>query len=88
MLNCSRHPWQQSGRRPAKKIKEACGDWSYRLCHHSKNDDNRPADEVAARWDRDPIKIHGGRPGLSVRAAIDSEVVSPIQDVIEQALAL
>src|SRR4051794_8227291 len=23
---------------------------TYRLCHHSKNDDNRPVDEVAARW--------------------------------------
>lgn len=34
---------------------------TYRLCHHSKNDDNRPADEVAARWVLDPIEIHGRR---------------------------
>jgi acetoin:2,6-dichlorophenolindophenol oxidoreductase subunit alpha len=61
---------------------------TYRLCHHSKNDDNRPAEEVAARWALDPIKIHGRRLGLSVRAAIDSEVESSMQDVIEQALAL
>jgi acetoin:2,6-dichlorophenolindophenol oxidoreductase subunit alpha len=61
---------------------------TYRLCHHSKNDDNRPAHEVAARWDHDPIKIHGHRLDPSARAAIDSEVESSIQDVIEQALAL
>ena len=28
---------------------------TYRLCHHSKNDDNRPAGEVAARWQLDPL---------------------------------
>lgn len=61
---------------------------TYRLCHHSKNDDNRPADEVAGRWELDPIKIHGRRLAPSVRAAIDSEVESSMQDVIEQALAL
>jgi TPP-dependent pyruvate/acetoin dehydrogenase alpha subunit len=61
---------------------------TYRLCHHSKNDDNRPDAEVAARWDRDPVKIHGRRLDPSVRAAIDSEVESSIQDVVEQALAL
>jgi acetoin:2,6-dichlorophenolindophenol oxidoreductase subunit alpha len=61
---------------------------TYRLCHHSKNDDNRPAEEVAARWDLDPIEIHGRRLGLSARAAIDAEVESALQDVIDQALAL
>lgn len=61
---------------------------TYRLCHHSKNDDNRPAEEVAARWDLDPIEIHGRRLGLSARAAIDTEVESALQDVIDQALAL
>jgi acetoin:2,6-dichlorophenolindophenol oxidoreductase subunit alpha len=61
---------------------------TYRLCHHSKNDDNRPADEVAARWALDPLRIQGHRLDLSVRAAIDSEVESSMQDVIEQALAL
>ena len=61
---------------------------TYRLCHHSKNDDNRPADEVAARWDLDPIKIHGRRLGPSARAAIDAEVESALQDVIDRALSL
>lgn len=61
---------------------------TYRLCHHSKNDDNRPAGEVAARWDLDPIKIHGRRLGPSVRVAIDAEVESALRDVIDRALAL
>jgi TPP-dependent pyruvate/acetoin dehydrogenase alpha subunit len=61
---------------------------TYRLCHHSKNDDNRPADEVAARWDLDPIEIHGRRLGLASRAAIDAEVESAVQDVIDRAVAL
>jgi len=61
---------------------------TYRLCHHSKNDDNRPADEVAARWKLDPIEVHGRRLGASARAAIDAEVESALQDVIDRALAL
>src|SRR5215472_5298601 len=58
---------------------------TYRLCHHSKNDDNRPADVVAARWKLDPIEIHGRRLDPSVRAAIEAEVESALQDVIERA---
>lgn len=61
---------------------------TYRLCHHSKNDDNRPADEVAARWALDPLTVQGRRLDVSVRAAIDSEVESSMRDVVEQALAL
>jgi TPP-dependent pyruvate/acetoin dehydrogenase alpha subunit len=61
---------------------------TYRLCHHSKNDDNRPADEVAARWALDPIEIHGRRLDLSARAAIDAEVELALQDLIDRALSL
>jgi acetoin:2,6-dichlorophenolindophenol oxidoreductase subunit alpha len=61
---------------------------TYRLCHHSKNDDNRPADEVAARWTLDPLDIHGRRLDPSARAAIDADVESALQDVIDRALAL
>ena len=61
---------------------------TYRLCHHSKNDDNRPVDEVAARWKLDPIEIQGRRLDPGARAAIDSEVESALQDVIDRALAL
>jgi len=61
---------------------------TYRLCHHSKNDDNRPAEEVAARWDLDPVEIHGRRLDPPARAAIDAEVDSALQHVVDQALAL
>jgi len=61
---------------------------TYRLCHHSKNDDNRPADEVAARWALDPIEMHGRRLAPSARAAIDTEVELALQDVIDRALSL
>jgi TPP-dependent pyruvate/acetoin dehydrogenase alpha subunit len=61
---------------------------TYRLCHHSKNDDNRPADEVAARWELDPVEIHGRRLDPSARAAIDAEVEPAMRDVIDRALAL
>lgn len=61
---------------------------TYRLCHHSKNDDNRPADEVSARWNLDPIEIHGRRLDPSMRVAIDAEVESALQNVIDQALSL
>jgi TPP-dependent pyruvate/acetoin dehydrogenase alpha subunit len=61
---------------------------TYRLCHHSKNDDNRPADEVAARWELDPIEVHGRRLNVSARAVIDADVESALQDVIGRALAL
>lgn len=61
---------------------------TYRLCHHSKNDDNRPAAEVAARWELDPIKIHGHRLDSSAQAAIDAEVESALQDLIRRAVSL
>jgi TPP-dependent pyruvate/acetoin dehydrogenase alpha subunit len=61
---------------------------TYRLCHHSKNDDNRPVDEVAARWELDPIEIHGRTLDPSARAAIDTEVESALTAVIDRALAL
>jgi acetoin:2,6-dichlorophenolindophenol oxidoreductase subunit alpha len=61
---------------------------TYRLCHHSKNDDNRPGEEVAARWELDPIELHGRRLDGSARAAIDAEVEAALQATVERALAL
>ena len=61
---------------------------TYRLCHHSKNDDNRPIDEVAARMEFDPIGIHGRRLDPSTLAAIDAEVESALRDVIDRVLSL
>jgi TPP-dependent pyruvate/acetoin dehydrogenase alpha subunit len=60
---------------------------TYRLCHHSKNDDNRPEAEVAARWALDPVAIHGARLDASVREAIDAEVEAAMSDVVERSLA-
>ena len=60
---------------------------TYRLCHHSKNDDNRPEAEVAARWALDPVAIHGERLKPEVRAVIDAEVEAALAEVIERALA-
>jgi TPP-dependent pyruvate/acetoin dehydrogenase alpha subunit len=61
---------------------------TYRLCHHSKNDDNRPAEEVAARWELDPIELQGRRLDAATRAAIDAEIESALSDVVDRALAL
>jgi acetoin:2,6-dichlorophenolindophenol oxidoreductase subunit alpha len=61
---------------------------TYRLCHHSKNDDNRPEEEVAARWELDPLEVHGRRLDPAARAAIDADVESALNDVVDRALAL
>lgn len=61
---------------------------TYRLCHHSKNDDNRPVDEVAARWALDPVEIHGRRLDPAARSAIDADVESALRDVTERVLSL
>jgi TPP-dependent pyruvate/acetoin dehydrogenase alpha subunit len=60
---------------------------TYRLCHHSKNDDNRPREEVEARWALDPLLIHGGRldPGTSAR--IDQEVAEAIEELVTELTA-
>jgi acetoin:2,6-dichlorophenolindophenol oxidoreductase subunit alpha len=61
---------------------------TYRLCHHSKNDDNRPKAEVAARWALDPIAINGDKLAPEARDAIDAEVEAAIAELIEKAVAL
>jgi acetoin:2,6-dichlorophenolindophenol oxidoreductase subunit alpha len=58
---------------------------TYRLCHHSKNDDNRPDDEVRARWALDPLTVHGRRLDRSVREEIEREVAAAMADVVETA---
>jgi acetoin:2,6-dichlorophenolindophenol oxidoreductase subunit alpha len=58
---------------------------TYRLCHHSKNDDNRPDDEVRARWALDPLVVHGRRLDGSARRAIEREVADAMADVVETA---
>lgn len=58
---------------------------TYRLCHHSKNDDNRPLAEVAARWESDPLTVHGRRLDALDRAHVDREVDDAIGEVIADA---
>jgi acetoin:2,6-dichlorophenolindophenol oxidoreductase subunit alpha len=61
---------------------------TYRLCHHSKNDDNRPAEEVAARWELDPLLVQGERLDAGEREAIDAEVEEALGEVVAKARAL
>jgi acetoin:2,6-dichlorophenolindophenol oxidoreductase subunit alpha len=55
---------------------------TYRLCHHSKNDDSRPREEVEARWALDPLAIHGGRLAPDTSARIDAEVSAAIEELV------
>ena len=61
---------------------------TYRLCHHSKNNDNRPATEVAARRELEADRVVQGRK-LDLtdadRTSIDAEVEAAIADVVAMA---
>jgi TPP-dependent pyruvate/acetoin dehydrogenase alpha subunit len=57
---------------------------TYRLCHHSKNDDNRPVDEVERRWAIEPVDIHGRRIDSSVRHAIDRQVDEALRALVAE----
>jgi acetoin:2,6-dichlorophenolindophenol oxidoreductase subunit alpha len=61
---------------------------TYRLCHHSKNDDNRPVDEVQARWAFDPLVVHGARLTEDERADIDREVEQALEECVGRVLQL
>jgi TPP-dependent pyruvate/acetoin dehydrogenase alpha subunit len=57
---------------------------TYRLCHHSKNDDDRPCEEVEARQALDPLVVHGHRLEPDARARIDSEVAGAIEEIVAE----
>jgi acetoin:2,6-dichlorophenolindophenol oxidoreductase subunit alpha len=57
---------------------------TYRLCHHSKNDDNRPVEEVRARWALDPLAVHAARLGLSELAQIERDVERALEECVEE----
>jgi acetoin:2,6-dichlorophenolindophenol oxidoreductase subunit alpha len=57
---------------------------TYRLCHHSKNDDNRPRDEVEARWRLDPLVVHGRRIEPEARSRIDAQVAAAIEELVAE----
>ena len=61
---------------------------TYRLCHHSKSDDNRPTEEVDARWPLEPLTVHGGRLAGEDRERIDGEVEEALQSVVDEIKAL
>jgi TPP-dependent pyruvate/acetoin dehydrogenase alpha subunit len=58
---------------------------TYRLCHHSKNDDNRPADEVERRWRLDPLTVHAPRLGRERVERIEAEVRDALDTVVRAA---
>jgi acetoin:2,6-dichlorophenolindophenol oxidoreductase subunit alpha len=61
---------------------------TYRLCHHSKSDDNRPADEIAAHWPFEPLTVHGARLDTADRERIDSEVAEALTEIVDEARTL
>jgi TPP-dependent pyruvate/acetoin dehydrogenase alpha subunit len=61
---------------------------TYRLCHHSKSDDNRPADEIAARWPFEPLAVHGARLDAGDRERIDREVEEALTEIVDEARTL
>jgi TPP-dependent pyruvate/acetoin dehydrogenase alpha subunit len=66
----------RSQRRPQALIID-----TYRLCHHSKSDDNRPAEEIAQRWLAEPLTIHGARLEEADRAGVDAEVEAALDEI-------
>jgi TPP-dependent pyruvate/acetoin dehydrogenase alpha subunit len=61
---------------------------TYRLCHHSKNDDNRPVEEVQLRWGYDPLVMHRVRLDPAEWTAIDREVDDALEDCVTRARQL
>jgi TPP-dependent pyruvate/acetoin dehydrogenase alpha subunit len=61
---------------------------TFRLCHHSKNDDSRPQEEVEKRRLLDPIRIQGGRLSVAERAGILAEVNAALVEVTHRAREL
>lgn len=61
---------------------------TYRLCHHSKNDDCRPPEEVAERHRTEPLVIHGPRLNGGMRRLIESEVEEALREVVSQVRSL
>ncbi len=56
---------------------------TYRLCHHSKNDDFRPEEEVLQKKANDPLLIHGQRLKKKVRKTISSEIENAVDSTVD-----
>lgn len=52
---------------------------TYRLCHHSKSDDARPEEEVAARRHLDPLPLLRSRLDAAVAERIEREVAERVE---------
>ncbi len=61
---------------------------TYRLCHHSKSDDNRPEEEIAARWTTEPLVVHGERLDAADRSRIEDEVEAGIEAAVGAARSM
>lgn len=57
---------------------------TYRLCHHSKNDDDRPRAEVAAQWTFEPLAAHAGR--VPAAASISDAVEAALDEAFARVL--
>lgn len=58
---------------------------TYRLCSHSKNDDNRPREEVAARWEVEPLKIQSAKLSVEALAKVAGEVEGLLDEIFAHA---
>ncbi|GGR51474.1 hypothetical protein GCM10010168_82910 [Actinoplanes ianthinogenes] len=60
---------------------------TYRLCHHSKSDDERPEEEIAEHWLVEPLVVHGRRLAEADRRRIEDEVETALSEVVATARA-
>ncbi len=60
---------------------------TYRLCHHSKSDDNRPVEEVEARREGDPVALFRRRLDEERAQAVEARQRARIEEAFEWALA-
>lgn len=58
---------------------------TYRLCHHSKSDDQRPVEEVAAHEKDDPLRIMRPRLAPERVATLEREAAARVEEVVEWA---
>lgn len=55
---------------------------TYRLCHHSKNDDFRPVEEVEQKKADDPLIVHEKRLNAQVRKAIRADIQRAVDSAV------
>ena len=58
---------------------------TYRLCHHSKSDDQRPVEEVEARKAEDPLPKVRGRLAAAVAGRIEAGIEARLKEAFEWA---